>query len=340
MDLVTGRLASGQHHYFLVGLACSSALGYGVQSAFRPVGDPLVHAGGGLFPASAATDSRNGAISFIKDCAGPGRFVWITKKMGGVDFFMKLSARLIQIAERLPMGCKLADIGSDHALLPVYAVKNGLALSAVAGEVNEGPLKAAQQQVAQAGLTSSIAVRKGDGLAVVSPGEVDTITIAGMGGALIASILEAGQEKLAGVHTLVLQPNVGEDLVRRWLLRHEWALTEESILEEDGKIYEILTARRLSDSAGFNAQLYAPRALPGSEMKLTEELLLLLGPWLIKEPNAVWFEKWHGEIKQLERIRSSVASSSHEASRIKEQELAELARQLKEVMECLQKDKQ
>lgn len=238
------------------------------------------------------------------------------------------------------MGCKLADIGSDHALLPVYAVKNGLALSAVAGEVNEGPLKAAQQQVAQAGLTSSIAVRKGDGLAVVSPGEVDTITIAGMGGALIASILEAGQEKLAGVHTLVLQPNVGEDLVRRWLLRHEWALTEESILEEDGKIYEILTARRLSDSAGFNAQLYAPRALPGSEMKLTEELLLLLGPWLIKEPNAVWFEKWHGEIKQLERIRSSVASSSHEASRIKEQELAELARQLKEVMECLQKDKQ
>lgn len=259
--------------------------------------------------------------------------------MGGVDFFMKLSARLMQIAERLPKGCKLADIGSDHALLPVYAVKNGLALSAVAGEVNEGPLKAAQQQVAQAGLTSSIAVRKGDGLAVVAPGEVDTITIAGMGGALIASILEAGQDKLAGVHTLVLQPNVGEDLVRRWLLRHEWALTEESILAEDGKIYEILTARRLPDSAEFNAQLYAPRALPGSEMELTEELLLLLGPWLMKQPNAVWFEKWHEEIKQLERIRSSVASSSQEASRVKEQELAELIRQLKEVVECLQKDK-
>lgn len=252
---------------------------------------------------------------------------------------MKLSARLMQIAERLPKGCKLADIGSDHALLPVYAVKNGLALSAVAGEVNEGPLKAAQQQVAQAGLTSSIAVRKGDGLAVVAPGEVDTITIAGMGGALIASILEAGQDKLAGVHTLVLQPNVGEDLVRRWLLRHEWALTEESILAEDGKIYEILTARRLPDSAEFNAQLYAPRALPGSELELTEELLLLLGPWLMKQPNAVWFEKWHEEIKQLERIRSSVASSSQEASRVKEQELAELIRQLKEVVECLQKDK-
>lgn len=253
---------------------------------------------------------------------------------------MKLSARLIQIAERLPKGCKLADIGSDHALLPVYAVKNGLVQSAVAGEVNEGPLKAAQQQVAQAGLTSAISVRKGDGLAVVSPGEVDTITIAGMGGALIASILEAGQEKLAGVHTLVLQPNVGEDLVRRWLLRHEWALTEESILEEDGKIYEILTARRLPDSTTYNADLYAPRVLPGSDMKLTKELLLLLGPWLLKNPNRVWFDKWYGEIKQLERIRSSVASSSQEASRLKEQELAELARQLTEVMECLQKDKQ
>lgn len=260
--------------------------------------------------------------------------------MGGVDFFMKLSARLIQIAERLPKGCKLADIGSDHALLPVYAVKNGLAQSAIAGEVNEGPLKAAQQQVAQAGLASAISVRKGDGLAVVSPGEVDTITIAGMGGALIASILEAGQEKLAGVHTLVLQPNVGEDLVRRWLLRHEWALTEESILEEDGKIYEILTARRLPDGTTHNADLYASRVLPGSDMKLTKELLLLLGPWLLKNPNRVWFGKWHGEIKQLERIRSSVASSSQEASRVKEQELEELIRQLTEVMECLQKDKQ
>lgn len=259
--------------------------------------------------------------------------------MGGVDLFMKLSSRLLQIAERLPKGCRLADIGSDHALLPVYTVQSGIALSAVAGEVNDGPLKAAQRQVDQAGLSSLISVRKGDGLAVVNPGEVNTVTIAGMGGALIASILEAGKDKLNSVNTLVLQPNVGEDLVRRWLLRHEWALTDEVILEEDGKIYEILTARRLPDAAQINAKLYAPRTIPGSRVELNEELLLLLGPLLVREPEAVWFDKWHSEIVQLEKIRLSVSSSTQEASRVKAQELAELQNQLKEVMACLQRDK-
>lgn len=248
----------------------------------------------------------------------------------------KLSARLQQIADRLPAACRLADIGSDHAMLPVYAVQSGKATFAVAGEVNEGPFEAAKRKVAEAGLIGKVDVRKGDGLAVVAAGEVDTISIAGMGGALIASILTAGSDKLAEVKKLVLQPNVGEDIVRRWLLANRWVLTDEVILEEDGKIYEILTAAADPEAEALNKSLYRERALSDGTI-LTQELLLLMGPLLTEKPDEVWTRKWESEISKLDKIRKSVASSSQESSREKELELVRLTEQLKEVLACLQK---
>ncbi|AZK46852.1 tRNA (adenine(22)-N(1))-methyltransferase [Paenibacillus lentus] len=256
---------------------------------------------------------------------------------------MKLSSRLQHIADRLPPGCRFADIGSDHALLPVWAVKHEAALSAVAGEVNDGPLKAAKRQVAEAGLGQRIAVRRGDGLQVIDSGEVDTITIAGMGGALIASILEAGQDKLAGVKRLILQPNVGEELVRRWLLDHDWYVTDETILEEDGKIYEIITADAVPDASKLNEELYKERPLQqgkddaASKLSLTKELLLLLGPRLAAEASDVFLEKWNSEIVKLERIHHSVAASQLSASQDKAQELSLMIKQLKGVLACLPK---
>ncbi|MBQ4897529.1 tRNA (adenine-N(1))-methyltransferase [Paenibacillus sp. Marseille-P2973] len=252
---------------------------------------------------------------------------------------MKLSARLQHIADRLSPGCRLADIGSDHALLPVYAVQNGRASFAVAGEVNDGPLEAAKRQVAEAGESKRVSVRKGDGLAVVEPGEVDAITIAGMGGALIASILEAGKDKLAGVKRLVLQPNVGEDIVRSWLIANGWYLSEEIILEEDGKIYEILTAETGPDAAKLNDQLYSERTISGSTVSLTRDLLLLMGPHLTESKDEVWFAKWRSEIDKLDKIRQSVATSKQESSREKEESLNQLSNRLKEVLACLQKAK-
>lgn len=259
--------------------------------------------------------------------------------MGGVDNFMKLSARLQLIADWLPDGCRFADIGSDHALLPVAAVRSGRATFAVAGEVNDGPLEAARRQVAEAGETGRISVRKGDGLAVIAPGEVDAITIAGMGGALIVSILDEGQAKLAGVKRLVLQPNVGGEFVRRWLLEHDWYLAEEAILEEDGKIYEAMMAEARPDAGERNAELYRERELAGSGVRLTRELQLLMGPRLTAAPNEVFFAKWESELRKLESIRRSVASSALEASRQKEAELTRLSEQLMEVLACLPKDK-
>lgn len=273
---------------------------------------------------------------------------------------MKISTRLREIAERLPSGCKFADIGSDHGLLPIYAIKQGIALSAVAGEVNEGPLEAARRGVLSHGVQDRIAVRKGDGLAVIEAGEVDAITISGMGGALIASILADGVTKLAGVKRLILQPNMAEAAVRRWLLEHNWLIMDEIILEEDGKIYEIITADRQEEAKQRNEILYAKRCLAvdnlnnpnnlnetteldtldGEVLEITSDWLLELGPLLMNKPNEVFFKKWNSEHSKLLRIYESIMKSAEkEMSDSKAAQVKQKANELEAILQCLQKVK-
>jgi tRNA (adenine22-N1)-methyltransferase len=260
----------------------------------------------------------------------------------------KLSHRLGTIAGLVTIGARVADIGSDHALLPVYLVSMGKCPSAVAGELNQGPFEAARRQVREAGLSQRIDVRKGNGLAVITPGETDTVTIAGMGGHLIAAILEEGRAagKLEHVCELVLQPNVGEDAVRHWLAQHGWALMEERILEEDGKIYEVLRAVRSEEAASHNSELYQASRLPArpdSELSVSNEeaveLLYRFGPHLLKEPNDVFYLKWESELLKMERIcRQMEQSEADEAVSRAKQFRHEMA-QIEEVLACLRKDK-
>lgn len=201
------------------------------------------------------------------------------------------------VASRIPAQAVIADIGSDHAYLPCYAVKKGLAIKAIAGEVADGPLQAARQQVKEAGLEEKIAVRKGSGLEVITAGEVDCVTIAGMGGTLITSILEEGKEKLPGVKRLILQPNLRADHIRKWLLMNGWELIEEEIMEEDGKVYEVLTAEK-----GDAERPYSSR----------KELELLTGPMLLQERSDVFLKKWKREAVQLEVVLENLKKAGNQ----------------------------
>ncbi len=251
---------------------------------------------------------------------------------------MKLSKRLLQIADYVTAGGRVADIGSDHALLPVYLLQSGKARSAIAGELNAGPYRAARKQAQDANLTELLQVRQGDGLSVLQPGEVDTVTIAGMGGLLMREILETGRQagKLEDVRELVLQPNVGEDAVRIWLLEQGWHLAHESILEEDGKIYEVLHAVRRNDAEALNAELYNGSFLPlswsPSELK---GLLIRMGPHLLREGSPTLADKWRGEIQKLERIRQQMSASDlPEAAKKREQFQWDIER-IEEVLQCI-----
>lgn len=254
---------------------------------------------------------------------------------------IQLSERLRALAELVETGSRLADIGSDHALLPSFLAERGVVSFAVAGELNPGPFEAAGKQVREAGLAGLISVRRGDGLEVVRPGEVDTVTIAGMGGNLITQILSAGaaEGKLQGVRRLILQPNVGEEAVRRWLSGNGWFLAGEQILEEDGKTYEVLWAVPADpgQSGRGNSALYVPWELSGFGT-VGEDLQYRFGPYLMRDVSPVFIRKWEREIRKLERIASQLEESRLEEAAAKRQQMLEDIGRVKELIACLPKD--
>lgn len=231
----------------------------------------------------------------------------------------KLSNRLEAVANNIPQGARLADIGSDHAYLPCNVVKKGIVPMAIAGEVAEGPFQSALDQVKSEGLSDQIYVRKGDGLEVIKPGEVDCITIAGMGGTLISNILDREKTKLDGVTRLVLQPNVGSFAVRRWLIDNGWELLKEEILKEDGKIYEILVAEK-----GDPLRAYQQANL---------EEGIFFGPFLMTEKSLIFTEKWKLEKKNWERIVNQLDEAvQNEETSSKREELERKIRMAEEAL--------
>ncbi|RXT15500.1 tRNA (adenine(22)-N(1))-methyltransferase TrmK [Ammoniphilus sp. CFH 90114] len=240
---------------------------------------------------------------------------------------LTVSKRLHTIASYVQPNSKVADIGSDHAILPVYLVQTGKAQSAIAGEVNKGPWESAKRQVEAAGLADRIAVRLGDGLSVLKDGEVNTVCIAGMGGTLIRHILEEGIKNLSSVQHLVLQPNVAEYQVREWLYRNGWQLTGESILEEDGVIYEIISAIKGDPDAPYQSNRW-----------LREEWFEL-GPILWEERSPILLDKWEAEKKKSERVLQGLDKARSEEAESKRIEIEKRLTWIEEVLECLRTDK-
>ena len=158
---------------------------------------------------------------------------------------IELGERLTRVASFVPNGLKVCDVGSDHAYLPVYLIQNDQITSAIAGEVVEGPYLSAKQTVRDYRMEDRIEVRLGDGLQILSKeDDITAVTICGMGGELISRILEAGYSggHLNGRERLILQPNVAEHFVREWLMNHSYRIVEETVVEDNHRLYEIILA--------------------------------------------------------------------------------------------------
>lgn len=195
-----------------------------------------------------------------------------------------LSKRLTAVAQNVPQGARLADIGSDHAYLPAALIINQRISYAIAGEVVQGPFENEQKEIIRLGLQKSLIPRLADGLAAIKPEDkIDTVTIAGMGGSLIAKILDEGQAKLAGVARLVLQPNVGENRVRAWLMNHQYQIQKEQILNEDHHTYEVIVAEPTVCPVRYGAKE------------------LLFGPLLLEQSSEIFNQKWQAELKRCEQ---------------------------------------
>lgn len=161
---------------------------------------------------------------------------------------MKLSYRLQAVAGLVDKGLRLADIGTDHGYIPIWLVQNGQIPSAIAMDVNPGPLIRAQEHIAAEHLESYIETRLSDGLAAIHTGEVDAIVIAGMGGGLTIRILEDGIDRLEAVKEMILQPQSDIEQVRRYLYQQGFEIIAEDAVLEDGKYYFPMKAVRIEQS--------------------------------------------------------------------------------------------
>lgn len=222
---------------------------------------------------------------------------------------ISLNQRLTAVSKFIK-GSFLADIGSDHAYLPIYALENNLCQKAIAGEVVKGPFNAAKDNVIKYGMQESIEVKLGDGLDVIDfENNVNTITICGMGGPLIAEILERGKAKLNNHPRLVLQSNIQTVNVRKTLQKLNYHIIDEEILEEKGHLYEIVVA----EYGAFN---------------MTEEALKF-GPFLMENKNELFVKKWERELDALNNIKAHLNNERHA------QRLNEIENEIKMINEVL-----
>lgn len=219
---------------------------------------------------------------------------------------MKIPERIIRIAGFIPKGTIVADIGTDHALLPVYLIQNGICPKVIASDLYPGPLETAKANVLLFGLNAFIEIRQGDGLQPLEPGEADVIVVAGMGGVKIKDILAASPDVLKSARRLVLQPQSAAGSLRRWLLENNWSLMDEDLVLENGLFYVIIVAE--------------PRPLDSSCAGEEDDLLLEIGPRLVEKRHPLLVPFLQEKIKNMESVLKALRYARTPAAKKMRQE--------------------
>ena len=155
----------------------------------------------------------------------------------------QLSKRLKLIASLVPNGARVCDIGTDHGYLAIELKKSGKAASVIAADINSAPLENAKKNIEKSGV-SGIVLRLCDGLSGIAPEETDTVIIAGMGGEVIAGILERGSSVVNNCDkTVILQPTTSPEILRKFLYDNGLQIRKEIAVLENGKIYSVMLVK-------------------------------------------------------------------------------------------------
>ncbi len=197
---------------------------------------------------------------------------------------LELKGRLKLIADKVPECGTVADIGTDHAYLPIYLIRQGKCKKAVASDVRTGPVQVANRNISKYKLKDRIETRMGSGLETIGKNEADAIIIAGMGGTLLSELLEADAEKVCGDAVLILQPMNDLDIVRKWLYEHKFNIFDEELSAEGNKIYCVMAAR-------FDGRT-----------KPYEDFQLHVGECLIKKQDPLLLSYCEMKVRQIDRV--------------------------------------
>lgn len=218
------------------------------------------------------------------------------------------------VAAMVTSGGVLADVGTDHGYIPITLIQRQKIKSAIAMDINKGPLAHAQDNIASAQLGDYIQTRLSDGVAALGEGEADSILIAGMGGELVIHILSEGEKVCKAASELILQPQSDIRKVREYLRLHHYKIVDEDMICEDGKYYPMMRV--------INAEL------DNAWMKMDEQTRVacdIYGPLLLRNGNPVlrrFLVRQHRQLTQIlqtlqaqtmsEKIETRIAEVSEE----------------------------
>lgn len=155
------------------------------------------------------------------------------------------------VAKKIPLGSRLADIGSDHAYLPIYLVSEGIVRSAIATDVNRGPVKNAEENIKAHGFEEKISARLGDGMEGLDSSEYDTVSVCGMGGELIFRIINNDDVKSLRPN-LILQPMSSIEDLSYLLAEHGYEIYDDEWVIEGEHIYRIMCVRYTAEPYKIN----------------------------------------------------------------------------------------
>lgn len=216
---------------------------------------------------------------------------------------MKLSKRLQCISDKVPICNCTADIGTDHALVPIYLIKNKICKYAIASDIKEGPLEIAKANIYKNNLDQYIKTRISDGLKGYTPNEVNTVIIAGMGGELIREILKGSANVCNTVDAFILQPMTAHEELREWLYHNGFIIDDEVLAKEDNKLYTIMVCRK--GKAEVNKNYYD------------------IGIKLIENNDPLLFEYIDKKTKEMEKIIEGTKDINSQTARDKMKECQE-----------------
>ncbi len=198
---------------------------------------------------------------------------------------IKLSKRLLAIANLIDDNSKVVDIGCDHGLVSIYLAMNKQNISIIASDINQNALDNAIKNINKYHLEDKIKVCLSNGLDNIND-EIDTIIISGMGGHTIVDILTNNQEKLNTVNNIIIQSNNDIEYVRRKIVKLGYCISKEELILDKNIYYTVILFTK------------------GKKKYTNKEYYF--GPILLKENSKIFIERKNKEYTKLLNIKNNI----------------------------------
>ncbi|ACO84558.1 tRNA (adenine(22)-N(1))-methyltransferase [Clostridium botulinum] len=229
---------------------------------------------------------------------------------------MEISLRLKEIANMVDKCQSVVDVGTDHAYIPIYLIKNNICKSAIAGDINKGPLDRAKNNINFHNLQNKIQCRLGPGLTKIHPKEVNGAIIAGMGGHLIKDILEESKEVFKNLDFLVLQPVQNPEALREYIYIMGYKILKESLVFEDSRFYEIIKIKY------------------DENHKSVDPIYYEIGEYLINTKHPLIKKFLYNNIDKYKKILQYIREDTESAA-LRKAEIKEKIFKLEELVQCI-----